>query len=204
MCINGIDNSQGSSIIFRKKNFNFIGGNKRRLSLAVALLTLPDVLLLDEPTTGVDPKASRVIWNILSKIRESGTALVLTSHSMEECDALCTQIAIMISGGFKCLGSTQHIKSKYGNGYSLAIRLRATGQIGPAKEMMKRIFPNSRLMSEHILHLNYELAVREKETWSVLFEKVEKLVEAVDASDYSISQTTLDQVIERILDFQIK
>uniref|UniRef100_A0A183D1Y7 ATPase_AAA_core domain-containing protein n=1 Tax=Gongylonema pulchrum TaxID=637853 RepID=A0A183D1Y7_9BILA len=121
----------------------FSGGNKRRLSLGIALLTLPEVLLLDEPTTGVDPKASRIIWNILSKVREAGTALVLTSHSMEECEALCTQIAIM---------------------------------------------------DEHILHLNYELAFEKGQTWSMLFEKVEKLVNLVDAADYSISQTTLDQV----------
>ena len=77
----------------------FSGGNKRRLSLGIALIGLPDVLLLDEPTTGVDPKARRIIWNILSRVRELGTALVLTSHSMDECEALCTELAIMVYGG---------------------------------------------------------------------------------------------------------
>lgn len=176
----------------------YSGGNKRRLSLGVALLTLPDVLLLDEPTTGVDPKASRIIWNILSKIRESDTALVLTSHSMEECDALCTQIAIMTNGEFRCLGSTQHIKSKYGSGYSLAIRLYTTNQIESAKELITKMFPNARLMDEHILHLNYELMIEKGQKWSMLFEKVGKLAELIDAADYSISQTTLDQIF---LDF---
>ncbi|VDK83706.1 unnamed protein product [Litomosoides sigmodontis] len=175
------------------ENFDFIGGNKRRLSLGVALLTLPDVLLLDEPTTGVDPKASRLIWSVLSKIRESDTALVLTSHSMEECDALCTEIAIMTNGEFRCLGSAQHIKSKYGNGYSLAIRLCTSNQIALTKVLIKEMFPDARLLDEHVLHLNYELPVQKDQTWSTLFEKVGKLAESVDAVDYSISQTTLDQ-----------
>uniref|UniRef100_A0A0R3RFF4 ATPase_AAA_core domain-containing protein n=1 Tax=Elaeophora elaphi TaxID=1147741 RepID=A0A0R3RFF4_9BILA len=187
-------------------DFDFIGGNKRRLSLGIALLTLPDVLLLDEPTTGVDPKASRLIWDILSKVRESDTALVLTSHSMEECDALCTQIAIMTNGEFRCLGSTQHIKSKYGIGYSLAIRLYTSSQIGSTKELIKKMFPDARLMDEHILHLNYELALQKGQTWSMLFEKVGKLAELIDAADYSISQTTLDQVIMNMhmLKFEFK
>uniref|UniRef100_A0A0M3K8V1 ABC transporter domain-containing protein n=1 Tax=Anisakis simplex TaxID=6269 RepID=A0A0M3K8V1_ANISI len=90
----------------------YSGGNKRRLSLGIALVALPDVLLLDEPTTGVDPKARRLVWNILSKVREQGTAIILTSHTMEECEALCTELAIMVSGRFRCIGSAQHLKSK--------------------------------------------------------------------------------------------
>ncbi|KAM3727181.1 Phospholipid-transporting ATPase ABCA3 [Dirofilaria immitis] len=163
-------------------------------SLGIALLTLPDVLLLDEPTTGIDPKGSHLIWDILSKIRESDTALVLTSHSMEECEALCTRIAIMTNGEFRCLGSTQHIKSKYSSGYSLAIRLSTSSQIGPTKELIKKMFPDARLMDEHILHLNYKLAMQKGETWSMLFEKVAKFAELASLVDYSISQTTLDQI----------
>ena len=68
------------------------------MSLGIALIGLPSVILLDEMTTGVDPKARRIIWSILSQVRQLGSALVLTSHSMEEAEALCTQIAIMIYG----------------------------------------------------------------------------------------------------------
>ncbi|VDN92207.1 unnamed protein product [Brugia pahangi] len=139
-----------------------------------------------------------VSHNDNDNIRESDTALVLTSHSMEECDALCTQIAIMTNGEFRCLGSTQHIKSKYGSGYSLAIRLYTTNQIESAKELITKMFPNARLMDEHILHLNYELMIEKGQKWSMLFEKVGKLAELIDAADYSISQTTLDQIF---LDF---
>ena len=66
------------------------GGNKRKLSIGLAILGGPRVIFLDEPTAGVDPEARRKIWNALIKVqRELGSAIVLTSHSMEECEALC-------------------------------------------------------------------------------------------------------------------
>ncbi|KAF8354936.1 hypothetical protein PRIPAC_96559 [Pristionchus pacificus] len=72
--------------------------------------------LQDEPTTGVDPKARRTIWGILSKVREAGCAIVLTSHSMDECEALCTNLAIMVAGQFRCFGTIQHVKASSNSG----------------------------------------------------------------------------------------
>uniref|UniRef100_A0A8B9YY62 ATPase AAA-type core domain-containing protein n=1 Tax=Buteo japonicus TaxID=224669 RepID=A0A8B9YY62_9AVES len=90
----------------------YSGGNKRKLSTAIALLGSPPVVFLDEPTTGMDPRARRFLWDcILSVIRE-GRSVVLTSHSMEECEALCTRMAIMVNGRFRCLGSVQHLKNR--------------------------------------------------------------------------------------------
>ena len=63
-------------------------------------------------TTGMDPKAKRMLWDTLNKVRASGRSIVLTSHSMEECEALCTRLAIMVNGEFMCLGSQQHLKSR--------------------------------------------------------------------------------------------
>lgn len=109
----------------------------------MALVGLPEVLLLDEPTTGVDPKARRTIWNILSAVRTGGTALVLTSHSMEECEALCTEMAIMVSGQFRCLGAGQHIKSRYGIGYTLILRLADASTVPATKTNIDRAFPGA-------------------------------------------------------------
>ena len=66
----------------------------------------------DEPTTGMDPKARRFLWNCILKIVKEGRSVVLTSHSMEECEALCGRIAIMVNGTFKCMGSIQHLKNR--------------------------------------------------------------------------------------------
>lgn len=172
----------------------YSGGNKRRLSLGIALIGLPDVLLLDEPTTGVDPKARRIIWNILSKVRELGTALVLTSHSMDECEALCTELAIMVYGRFRCYGSCQHIKSRYGAGYTLLIRLRKREDATAVKQDIYSLFPNALLKEEHVLQLNFELPRGEGITWSSLFDQIEEIAQRHQFDDYSLSQTTLEQV----------
>ena len=102
----------------------YSGGNKRKLSTAVALIGNPSVVYLDEPTTGMDPGAKRNLWNIVCKVRNSGKAIVLTSHSMEECEALCTRLAIMVNGEFKCIGSTQHLKNKFSKGYLLLVKVK--------------------------------------------------------------------------------
>lgn len=103
---------------------DYSGGNKRKLSTAIALIGDPAVIYLDEPTSGMDPGAKRQLWNIVSKIRSSGSSVILTSHSMEECEALCTRLAIMVNGEFKCIGSTQHLKNKFSKGFLLTIKLK--------------------------------------------------------------------------------
>lgn len=102
----------------------YSGGNKRKLSAAVALIGNPSIVLLDEPTSGMDPASRRKLWKVVSSIRDSGKSIVLTSHNMEECEALCTRIAIMVNGEFKCLGSTQHLKNKFSKGLLLKIKLK--------------------------------------------------------------------------------
>ncbi|GAB0097260.1 ATP-binding cassette sub-family A member 3 [Sergentomyia squamirostris] len=107
-----------------KKVKEYSGGNKRKLSTAVSLIGNPSVVYLDEPTTGMDPGAKRHLWNIVCKVRDSGKSIILTSHSMEECEALCSRLAIMVNGEFKCIGSTQHLKNKFSKGYVLVIQLK--------------------------------------------------------------------------------
>eukprot|EP00058_Branchiostoma_floridae_P014356 XP_002599844.1 hypothetical protein BRAFLDRAFT_95534 [Branchiostoma floridae] len=89
----------------------YSGGNKRKLSTASAIVGDPPIIFLDEPTAGMDPKARRFLWDAVTSLMKGGRCIVLTSHSMEECEALCTRLAIMVNGEFKCLGSIQHLKS---------------------------------------------------------------------------------------------
>jgi ABC-type multidrug transport system ATPase subunit len=70
--------------------------------------------LQDEPTTGLDTATCRYLWDVLVGVVQDGHCIVLTSHSMEECEALWTRLAIMVNGQFKCLGSIQHLKSRLG------------------------------------------------------------------------------------------
>ncbi|ODN05940.1 ATP-binding cassette sub-family A member 3 [Orchesella cincta] len=108
----------------------YSGGNKRKLSTAVSLIGNPPIIFLDEPTTGMDPVARRHLWNTISDVRDSGTSIVLTSHSMEECEALCSRLAVMVNGRFRCLGSPQQLKSKFGEGYTLIAQTTPKGLDG--------------------------------------------------------------------------
>ena len=96
---------------------NLSGGQRQRLALGVALLNKPKILLLDEPTTGLDPNARREIWNILLALKkEQNTSLILTSHYMEEAEFLCDRIVIMDQGSILAEGTLQEILT-FGGGH---------------------------------------------------------------------------------------
>jgi ABC-type multidrug transport system ATPase subunit len=96
----------------------YSGGNKRKLSLAIALIGSPRILFLDEPSCGMDPSSRRSMWHVLSS-EKHGRSTILTTHSMAEADFLCSRIGIMVNGKLKCLGSSQYLKSSYGSGYEV-------------------------------------------------------------------------------------
>jgi len=103
----------------------YSGGNKRKLSVAIAMIGGPELMFLDEPSTGMDPVARRYMWDVITKISTEWAqcAIILTTHSMEECEALCTRIGIMVGGWLRCLGSAQHLKSRFGMGFQLELGL---------------------------------------------------------------------------------
>lgn len=100
------------------------GGNKRKLSVAIALIGEPSIVFLDEPSTGMDPMARRHMWEVISRIstQDARCSIILTTHSMEESEALCTRIGIMVNGRLRCLGSAQHLKQTFGNGYEIDMK----------------------------------------------------------------------------------
>ena len=102
------------------------GGNKRKLSVAMAMIGNPSIIFLDEPSTGMDPKARRFMWKVISRIttERKHSTVILTTHSMEEAEALSTRLGIMVNGNFKCIGTPQHIKSKFGKGFEIEVKLK--------------------------------------------------------------------------------
>jgi ATP-binding cassette subfamily A (ABC1) protein 3 len=102
------------------------GGNKRKLSVGMAIIGNPPIILLDEPSAGMDPQARRFMWMLVEKIsqRDKKSAVIITSHQMEEAEALSTKLGIMVRGGiFRCFGTSQHVKNKYGIGYELEVKV---------------------------------------------------------------------------------
>ncbi|KAL7748734.1 hypothetical protein RI367_005888 [Sorochytrium milnesiophthora] len=100
------------------------GGMRRRLSIAVALIGLPSVIILDEPTTGLDPGNRMQIWDIIAKIRDRREhCIILISHLMEEVDALTSRIGIMAAGSLRCLGNQVSLKNRFASGYTLYVQM---------------------------------------------------------------------------------
>ena len=118
------------------------GGNKRKLSVAMAMIGNPPIVFLDEPSTGMDPQAKRFMWSVISKIstQRKQSTVILTTHSMEEAEALCTKMGIMVQGQFKCYGSCQHIKDKFGTGYEIEVKIRSLtdGQVQDIASQIQR------------------------------------------------------------------
>ncbi|XP_074649372.1 phospholipid-transporting ATPase ABCA3-like isoform X2 [Tubulanus polymorphus] len=177
---------------------SYSGGNKRKLSTAIALIGDPPIVFLDEPTTGMDPVAKRMLWDTLSNYREQGKTLVLTSHSMEECEALCTRLAIMVNGQFKCLGSPQHLKYKFGEGYTLLAKVGPpTGggatDLQPLMQFIETTFPSAHLKDIHQGLVHYHITDTSL-SWAKIFGTLERAKTVFNIEDYSVSQTTLEQV----------
>ena len=99
------------------------GGMKRRLSLGIALIGEPPIVFLDEPTTGLDPKNKREIWDILSHCKEN-RCMILTTHLMDEAETLCDRIGIILKGKIRCLGSQYKLKAEYGKGFKICFNLK--------------------------------------------------------------------------------
>uniref|UniRef100_A0A8C6U9M4 ABC transporter domain-containing protein n=1 Tax=Neogobius melanostomus TaxID=47308 RepID=A0A8C6U9M4_9GOBI len=175
----------------------YSGGNKRKLSTAMALIGCPPVIFLDEPTTGMDPKARRFLWDCILSVIKEGRSVILTSHSMEECEALCTRMAIMVNGRFKCLGSIQHLKNRFGDGYTLIVRVGGSpSSLKPVEDFVSQSFPGSVLKEKHHNTLQYQLP-RSPGALANIFSQLTVHQHRLAIDDYSVSQTTLDQVRAR-------
>jgi len=98
------------------------GGMKRRLSLGISIVGNPQIVFLDEPTTGLDPENKRQIWEILSNCKEN-KCIILTTHLMEEVEVLSDRIGIIVNGSLRCLGTQHKLKKVYGKGFKLVLNL---------------------------------------------------------------------------------
>jgi len=181
----------GLSDFVHKPAGNLSGGNKRKLSLAIALIGNPSVVFLDEPSSGIDVVARRHMWKVIEEAART-RSVVLTSHSMEECEAMCARIGIMVGGELRCLGSTQHLKSRHGQGYQ--IELQSEGHlIDSVDSFVRSEFAGAVLEEFHGGRLRYQIPKMET-SLSHIFGRVEENRQRLGIKDYSIAQSTLEQV----------
>lgn len=132
-----------------RRTETYSGGMKRRLSVAIAMLGSPPVVYLDEPTTGMDPISRRYVWGIINEYKRHA-AVVLTTHSMEEADVLGDRIGIMARGSLQVLGTSLHLKNRFGAGYRVSVALAAAKPGEERGALAKRKARLLELIESHI------------------------------------------------------
>ncbi|XP_013113812.2 ATP-binding cassette sub-family A member 2 [Stomoxys calcitrans] len=179
---------------------HYSGGTKRKLQTATAMIGSPSLVLLDEPTTGVDPISRRFLWKSIQDFQKRDKTIVLTSHSMDECENLCNRLAIMAEGQFKCLGHVPELKQLYGAGFTISIKLRTSeatdNEVQAVTHQLKQIFPHSKLRENHAGILTYFIKAHDIIVWSEVFSKCAQFQQkAADLiEEYSVNETTLEDI----------
>lgn len=173
------------------------GGNRRKLSVALAILPGVRIIFLDEPSTGMDPVARRALWNIIQdEQRKEKHTIVLTTHSMEEAEAMCTNIGIISKGVLTCYGSVQHLKSLYSNGYRIIVELTPARAASPDEcdQAIKALCPPDAGVVVDVAGHRRTYNAGRVESLANLFEQLEQLKDRVGIVSYMVTQTTLEDV----------
>jgi len=190
----------------KKPAGKYSGGMKRKLSVGIALIGHSRMLFLDEPSAAVDAGAKRHLWKVI-QMRGPDQTVVLTTHSMEEAEALSDRMAIQVKGQLRCLGTALHIKSKYGSGYQLEIFTSSKTKVGQAfasKEaellafVEQNIATNSTLLEAHGGRYLFQLPGKDHFSLGHLFQEMEQQKGgSLGVDDFSVSQPSLEQVFLR-------
>jgi ATP-binding cassette, subfamily A (ABC1), member 3 len=183
------------------------GGNKRKLSVAIALIGAPRLVLLDEPSAGMDPLARRLMWDVINFVARK-SSVVLTTHHLEEVDVLAHRVGIMVDGTLRCLGSLDHLKRRFGSGYEVTIKVLANGSendstmVSRTRDIelfMKQNFPTSELMEHRNERMTFSISSKGT-ALSRIFHCIQQAKETQSCAiaEYTVQQSSLEQVFLRI------
>ncbi|NXH24253.1 ABCAA protein, partial [Myiagra hebetior] len=180
-----------------KKVRKLPAGITRKLCVALSMLGNPAVLLLDEPSTGMDPNGQRRVWKTIRdalKTKESGA--ILTTHYMEEAEAVCDRVAILVAGQLRCIGSIQYLKNKFGKGYLLEIKVKDPESSDVLHAEILKIFPGAARQERFPSLLVYKVPMKDALPLSQSFSKLEEAKRSCSLEEYSFSLNTLTQARE--------
>eukprot|EP00981_Chlorochromonas_danica_P014239 scaffold7589_cov238-Ochromonas_danica.AAC.1 len=170
------------------------GGMKRKLCLAMALIGDPKFVLLDEPTSGMDPYSRRATWELLQKHKE-GRVMLLTTHFMDEADTLADRIAIMSEGVLLCSGSSLFLKNRFGAGYLLSCtKVSSDVPVEGIDAEVKAVISSAQLLSAVAGEVIFQLPLSSVSHFAKLFSVLEESKGRIGLKSFGISITTLEQV----------
>ncbi|KXZ51666.1 hypothetical protein GPECTOR_11g119 [Gonium pectorale] len=175
----------------RKKSQQYSGGMKRRLSVAISFIGQPQVVYLDEPSTGLDPASRRNLWDVV-RSNKAGRAIILTTHSMEEAEILCDRLGIFVDGQLVCIGNPREITSRYA-GYLVFTLTVGPGHEDAARAFVAAMSPNARLTYALGGTFKYELPTADVSLAGV-FDAMATAKGQMAVLDWGVANATLEEV----------
>ncbi|KDP31225.1 hypothetical protein JCGZ_11601 [Jatropha curcas] len=173
----------------------YSGGMKRRLSVAISLIGNPKVVYMDEPSTGLDPASRRNLWNII-KCAKQDRAIILTTHSMEEAEALCDRLGVFVDGSFQCIGTPRELKARYGGSYVFTMTTSLDHEQQVAN-MVQQLSPNAERIYYTSGTQKFEMPKNEVRIADV-FDAVETAKSRFPVFAWGLSDTTLEDVFIKV------
>ncbi|CAJ0597121.1 unnamed protein product [Cylicocyclus nassatus] len=178
------------------------GGQKRKLSLAIALIGGSEIVMLDEPTSGMDPGARHETWTLL-QAEKSRRTILLATHFMEEADLLGDRIAILAHGQLQCCGSGMYLKAQYGDGYHLTVVYENLSTL-PEKQVNQTMYLLQQHVSDVLLQsfvgqeAHFLISAKCRSQFSKMFANLEAKQAYLGISSFGMSVTTMEEVFLKV------
>ncbi|GBP54696.1 ATP-binding cassette sub-family A member 3 [Eumeta japonica] len=169
------------------------GGQKRRLAVGVALSGGTRVVLLDEPTSGMDPSSRRALWELLQREKKD-RSIILTTHFMDEADVLGDRVAIMAHGRLQCVGSPYFLKRHYGVGYTLVVVKGESFDERECTELIRKYITNVHVKEDRGSEVTYNLPSEYSHCFVNLLTDLEAKIHNIGFKNYGLTATTLEDV----------
>ncbi len=176
-----------------KKVKTYSGGMRRRLDIAASLINVPDLLFLDEPTTGLDPRSRAQVWDIVRLIVEQGTTVLLTTQYLEEADRLAGRVAVVDHGRVIAEGTPGELKAATGAG-SISLRLRDAGDRAVARALLERTVACAVEQDADPLALTARLGAGSEPAGAAAVVLRELADAGVTIDDFALGRPSLDEV----------
>ena len=167
---------------------NLSGGQKQKLGMALSLVNDPEVVFLDEPTTGLDPQARRAVWEVIRRLKGEGRTVMLTTHYLEEAETLADHVAIMNHGKIVAMGTTEDIESKYGSGQKMIVKA--------GKDLLTYLKENTKLVVESDGG-TVTIVLRDKDDAMVALGAIEE--SGTNWGDLTVRRDSLEDVFLRLV-----
>jgi len=167
----------------------YSGGERRRIDIAASLVTIPEILFLDEPTTGLDPRSRTQVWELVRRIAAAGTTVLLTTQYLDEADRLAERMAVIDHGRVIAEGTSRELKASVGSN-ALHLRLVDPGQRAEAQQLITRVLGDGVLPSREPAELSARLE-RASQATAVLMALGER---GIEVAQLSVGDPSLDEV----------